>query len=98
MPKTRFSGQAGSRLRRYWQVVFRILQQSEDFLLDGKFMRVGQLVSIAGENFDAIVGPWIVRCRDHNASRMITRTREVGHPRSRNHTGAMDFAAAGKQS
>src|SRR5580704_3047914 len=97
MTKACFTRQAGSRLHRHRQVIFRILQQSENFLLDGKFMRVGQLVSIARENFDAIVSPWIVRRRDHNPGSMVAGTREVGHPRSRNHTGAMDSAAAGNQ-
>ena len=60
--------------------------------------RVRQLVSIAGENFDAIVGPGIVRGRNHNAGGMFPGTREVGHPGRRNHARAMDFTAAGNQS
>ncbi len=74
-----------------------ILQQGKDFLLDGDLMRVRQFVTVAGKNLDAIVGPGIVRRRDNHPGRILARTRQVSHPGSRDHAGAVDFNSTGSQ-
>ncbi len=76
----------------------RILQQRKNFLLDGDLMRVRQFVAIAGKNFDAIVGPRIMRRRNHHARRILPRARQISHARRCNHTRAMDFNSTGGQS
>jgi len=56
----------------------RVLQQGEDFLLDGNFVSVRQFISIAREDLDAIVSPRIMRRRNDHAGGIFARARQVG--------------------
>ena len=75
----------------------RILQQRENFFFDGEFARVGELETVAGENFDAVIGPGIVRRGNDDARGHAARAREVGHAGSGDHAGAVDVDADGGQ-
>ena len=90
-------GKTRSGLERRVHVSLRVLQQSEDFLLDGDLVRVRQLVSIAGKDFDAIVGPGIVRRRNHHAGGILPRVCEVGNAGSCDYARAVHFNPAGSQ-
>src|ERR1700722_9912923 len=70
--KAGLAGQAGRRLYRRFNMALRMLQQSENFLLNGQFVRVRQFVSIAREYLDAIVSPWIMRGRDHHSGGILS--------------------------
>ena len=78
----RLPGQARRKLEGRIHVGFGVLQQGKNFLFDGDLMRVRQLVAVAGEDLDAIVGPGIVRRRDHHAGRVLARARQVGDARA----------------
>src|SRR5207245_3057293 len=68
---------------------FGRLQQREYLLLDRQFVGIGQFESIAGKNFDPIVGPWIVRGGNHHAGIKLPRARQVSHTRRRDYAGAV---------
>ena len=38
----------------------RVLEEREDFFLDGEFPGITKFESVTGENLDAVVGPGIV--------------------------------------
>ncbi len=44
-----------------------ILKEREDFFFDGEFAGVSEFEAVTGEDFDAIVGPGIVRCGNDDA-------------------------------
>jgi len=54
-----------------------ILQQREYFLLNCQFVRIRQLESIAGEDFDSVIGPGIVRSGKHDSGVEFPRARKV---------------------
>ena len=75
----------------------RILQQRENFFFDGEFALVGQLEAVAGEYFDAVVGPGIVGRGNYHARGQGPRTRKVRHAGSGDHAGAVHVDANGGQ-
>ena len=95
--KFSFPGQAGRKSKGSIHVGLGILQQGKNFLLNRDFMRVRQFVSVAGEDLDAIVGPGIVRRRDHHSRGIFAGARQVGNAGRRNYARAVDFNSAGGQ-
>ena len=75
----------------------RVLQERKNFLLDGNLVRIRQLVAVAGENLDAIVGPGIVRRRNHHAGSVFARARQVCNSWRGDHARAVDFNSTGGQ-
>ena len=73
----------------------RILQQRENFFFDGEFALVGEFEAVAGENFDAVIGPGIVRRGNHHAGGQRSRAREVGDAGSGDDAGTVDVDANG---
>src|ERR1700676_4435218 len=61
-------------------------------------MRIRQFISIARENLDAVISPWIVRSRDNDPGSILSRTREIRHARRRNDARTMNFTSARNQS
>jgi hypothetical protein len=57
----------------------RLLQALLDFGLHG----IGQLLALAGEHLDAVVGVWVVRGADDDPGTGVEGARQVGHCRSR---------------
>ena len=74
-----------------------VLQNRKNFLLDRQFVRIGQLESIAGENFDSVISPRIVRCGDDYSGIEFLRARQVGNSGRGDHAGAADFNLARRQ-
>src|SRR6185436_5654389 len=68
-----------------------IFQQRKNFLLDREFARVRKLETVAGENLDAIVGPWIVRGGDHDPGIEFSRAREISNTGSGDHARAVNL-------
>src|SRR5262249_42472493 len=95
-PESGISRQAG--IGAGWSFWRRLRQPSEDFVLNGEFTSIGQFIAVAGENFNAIVGPRIVGGRDYDAGIEFSRAREIGYTGSGNHTGAFDPHPAGGKS
>src|SRR5580765_6611148 len=87
----------GERRARYLQrcVIWRggILEQGQDLFFNREFAGITELESVAGKNFDAVVGPGIVGGRDDYAGSHSARTREVGDSGSSDDAGAVDVDA-----
>ena len=71
----------------------RILEERENFLFDGEFAGVSELESVAGKNFDAVVGPGIVRGGDDDSGGHSAGTRQVGDAGSGDDAGAVNVDA-----
>jgi len=59
------------------------------------FARIGQFITIAGENFDSVVGPGIVGSGNHDSGVEALRAGEEGDAGRCNHAGAARFDADG---
>jgi len=75
-----------------------ITQQRKDFLLNRQFACVTKLESVPGKNLDPVIGPWVMRGRNHYARGQIARAGQVSHSRCRDHAGAVDLHAHCSQS
>jgi hypothetical protein len=64
------------------------LEQRENLFFNRQFARVRQFVAIAGENFDPVIGPGIVRSRNHDPGIEPLRARQEGDARRGNHARA----------
>jgi hypothetical protein len=73
----------------------RILELGEDFFFDGEFAGVGELEAVAGKNFDAVVGPGIVRGGDDDAGGHAAGARQKGDSGSGDDAGAVHVDADG---
>ena len=67
------------------------IEQRENFLFDCQLARIRQLVAIAGENLDAVIGPGIVRCRNHHPRVEALRSRQESDAWCRDHARAAGF-------
>ena len=73
------------------------LQQRENLFFNRQFARVRQFVAVAGENLDPVIGPGIVRSRNHHPSIEPLRPRQKRHARRGNHACASRFHAHRRQ-
>ena len=88
------AGDGRRRLGRWLRMRARSLQNRKYFLFNRQLARIRKLEPIAGENFDSVVSPWIVRCGNDHARVEFLRTRKVSHSRSGNNPGAANFHLA----
>ena len=65
------------------------MQQVENYGFDLLFSFIGELVAIVSEDLDAVVGPRIMRGRDHDAC-VIGLASEIGDGGRGNDTGTAD--------
>ena len=70
-------------------------KERENFFFDGEFARVSEFETVTGKNFDAVVGPGIVRRGNDDAGGQCAGAGEVGHAGSGDHAGAVDIDADG---
>ena len=74
-----------------------MLEQGKDLLLDGEFARVGQFVTVPGENFDSVIRPGIVRGGDHDAGIEPARAGQISNAGRGDDSGTLDFDAVGRK-
>ncbi len=79
------------RRRRYAR------QRSAHSALDRFLDVVTQLGTRRGEELDAVVVEWIVRCADHDACRQPQRTSQVGDARRGQRAAQIDVDAGGRE-
>src|SRR6185437_14462635 len=76
------------RCRRGLRKKCWISQVAKDLVLNLQFLLIGKLVAIMAEDFDAVVLPWIMRCRDDYARMISMFPREKSDSRRRDDSGA----------
>ena len=64
------------------------LQQRENFLFNRQFVRIRQLVAVAGKNLDPVIRPRIVRSRNHYPCIEPLRPRQKRNSRRSDHARA----------
>ena len=82
----------GAGVRGCW---LRTRKLAEDFVFDGEFGGVGELVAVGAEELDAVVLPGIVRGGDDDAGGEVVGVGEEGDGGSGDDAGALDGGAAG---
>src|SRR5579883_2576771 len=75
----------------------RMVEDGEDFLLDGELDGVWKLEAGAGENFDAVVCPRIVRGGDDDSSGELLRPSEISDAGSSDYAGRLHRASGGDE-
>ncbi len=84
----------GSGIRRRNRIR---IQQRENLFFNRQFARVRQLVAIAGKNLDPVIGPRIVRSRNHDPGIEPLRARQERDARCGDHASAARFHAHRRQ-
>ena len=77
-----------AQLRGVWGGRWRF-ETAEDLAFDGEFDRIGKLVTVRAEEFDAVVLPWIVRGRDDDACGEVPGAGQVSDGRGGDDAGTL---------